>query len=54
MEHMNIFDKIVEWLTKDQVFSWFDGNGFAFIFCCATLIGACAITFNKKLRNIFF
>lgn len=51
---MNTFEKVVEWLAKDPVFSWFDGSGFAFIFCCVTLIGACAITFSKKLRNIFF
>lgn len=51
---MNTFEKVVEWLAKDPVFSWFDGSGFAFIFCCTTLIGACAITFSKKLRNIFF
>lgn len=51
---MNTFEKVVEWLAKDPVFSWFDGSGLAFIFCCATLIGACAITFSKKLRNIFF
>lgn len=51
---MNTFEKVVEWLAKDPVFSWFDGSGLVFIFCCATLIGACAITFSKKLRNIFF
>ena len=54
MDHMNIFEKIAEWLTKDPVFPWFDGDGFTFIFCCVTIIGAWAITFSKKLRNIFF
>lgn len=47
-------EKIVDWLIEDGAFTWFDGNGFAFIACCIALGFCVAIAASKKLRSKFF
>lgn len=47
-------EKVVDWLIEDGAFTWFDGNGFAFIACCIALGFCVAIAVSKKLRSKFF
>lgn len=46
-------EKIVDWLFFSEPFSFFAGNGFAFMLCCVAAIGAIVIAFNRKLWDIF-
>ena len=51
---MKVFNSIIEWLRKDPVFPWFEGDGITFILCCLILGSMIAICVSKKLRNMFF
>ena len=51
---MKVFNSIIEWLRKDPVFQWFDGDGITFILCCLILGSMIVICVSKKLRNMFF
>lgn len=51
---MKVFNSIIEWLGKDPVFPWFEGDGLTFVLCCLILGGMIAICISKKLRNKFF
>lgn len=46
--------KIIEWLTTENCFSWFAGDGLAFVLICLITAGVVAIFCSKKLRKMFF
>jgi hypothetical protein len=47
-------EKIVDWLLTDNCFSWFCGNGFAFIICALSFAWIISVLVSKKIKNIFF
>ena len=47
-------EKAVDWLIEAGAFTWFNGNGLAFIVCCAVLGFCVAVAVSKKVRSKFF
>ena len=48
-------EKIIDWLFySENCFSWFSGNGFAFIICALSLSFMIGVLTSKKIKNIFF
>ena len=49
-----MMETIVNWLIEDQCFTWFNGSGLAFIFCCIALGWCVACCVSKRVRAKFF
>lgn len=47
-------EKIVDWLFFSEPFSFFAGNGVAFILCCAAIAATIVVMSVKSLRKFFF
>lgn len=46
--------KIIEWLTTENCFPWFAGDGLTFMLISLITVGVIAIFCSKKLRKMFF